>query len=801
MTKFMHWLAWLICQIAIRPFIRVVALPQPLPIDIDKPCILLLPETYASDELALKTCARQLGINQYDILFLPRVDKNRANKRFNETLGNAVEKNPDVQLVPCSVFWGRTPGKVNSAFQAYLADGWAVPGMIRRRTTVLLKMRYVSCYFGQTLDSQQLIGEGAGIGIGTEIGAEDDTEFRQARHQLITDQCRKQKEAAIGPDLSHRRMLSQQVLQSSTVRDCIDELADESKQTPKALNKKARKYLNEMAADYSYSAVRFLDIFLSWLWEKLYRGTHVNGMRNVLSVAENHQLIYVPCHRSHIDYLLLSYVVHEKGLMPPHIAAGINLNLPIIGKLLRRSGAFFIRREFRGNKLYRAVLESYIATMCQQGFPIEYFIEGARSRTGFLLPHKSGMLAMTLRAAQDQRHRPLAFIPVYIGYERLLESLSYINELYGEKIEKESIMGLFSARHYLKDNYGKVSVSFGKAIFPEDIWRSLDVTSRPKPNEGSIFHECVYRLGQTIQTEVNNNASLSTSNLIATALLGSNRHALVESQLLLQIDVLQALIKLPIYQQSLYFEVSSHQEAIDNAMALSLIRRNEHALGDIYYLDQKAQVSATFLRNNSLHVFILPSLIASIFINTEKSSFKRIYAICYRLYPYLKAEFFLPWELDQLDRVIERILTILQNAKLIVKTDICYSRFKSETEQFHTLLILSGACKATAERFYITTQLVNSQPKAYYDKKSLEDACVQMAERLSLLHEFHAPDFFDKNLFRIFIASLIREQLFTVDDQGKLDFSDSYLKIKGLDRYVLTPSVKRSIRYITRTSL
>ena len=107
--------------------------------------------------------------------------------------------------------------------------------------------------------------------------------------------------------------------------------------------------------------------------------------------------------------------------------------------------------------------------MCQQGFPIEYFVEGGRSRTGLQLPHKAGMLAMTMRAAQDHKHRPVAFLPVYIGYERLLESHSYIKELYGEKKQKESLFELFSARRYLKENYGRVNLSLGKAILADDI--------------------------------------------------------------------------------------------------------------------------------------------------------------------------------------------------------------------------------------------------------------------------------------------------------------------------------------------
>lgn len=808
----------------VKPFIRVVALPQPLPIDPARRCLLILPNAYASDELAIKTCAAKLGIDDYAVAFLPKSDKERANKHFNDVINSAFADDPGVQLIPASVFWGRAPRRVKSLSQAYLANSWAAPGMIRRRLMVLLQMRQVACYFGQVIDARhvQLVqqelatAELPANGIADSVAEEPKPDlhkkaqekreaarrqaFYQSRNQLLSEQYRKQKEAVIGPDLSHRRILEQQVLQSEGVCDCIAQMASEGKKTEKFLQKKARQYLHEMAADYSYSVVRLLETFLSWVWEKLYQGVNVNGMGNVLAVAEDKQLIYVPCHRSHIDYLLLSYVIHQKGLMPPHIAAGINLNLPVVGSLLRRGGAFFIRREFRDNKLYRAVLESYVATMCQRGFPIEYFVEGGRSRTGFQLPAKAGMLAMTMRAAQDQQHRPLAFIPVYIGYERLMESHSYINELYGEKKQKESLLDLFSARHYLKENYGKVNLSLGEAIFADDIWRTLDVTESPKPTEGDLFFSCIERLGQTIQTQVNNNASFSSSNLIATALLGSNRNALVKNQLLRQIDLLEALIDVPIYDESLYFDKSTHQEAIDRALNLDLIKRNEHTLGDIYYLDQRSQISATFLRNNSLHVFILPALVASILINTEKASFKRIYTICYRLYPYLKAEFFLPWEPVELDAVIASILSTLQQAGLITSNNRLYRRHTPETEEFYALLVLSGACKASIERFYITAQLVSAQENGYYDRSSLEAASVQMAESLSILHEFHAPDFFDKNLFRTFIASLVREQLFIEDEEGKLYYGKAFLSAKKFDKYVLSPSVKRSIGQITQGS-
>ncbi len=143
-----------------------------------------------------------------------------------------------------------------------------------------------------------------------------------------------------------------------------------------------------------------------------------------------------------MDYLLLSYAIYQRGYAVPHIAAGINLNLPIVGRLLRKGGAFFIRRSLRGSALYTIVFMKYLAAMMARGHSIEYFIEGGRSRTGRLLSPMTGMLSMTVRSYLREPRRPLVFVPVYFGYERILEGPTYIGELSGKPKEKESVWGL-----------------------------------------------------------------------------------------------------------------------------------------------------------------------------------------------------------------------------------------------------------------------------------------------------------------------------------------------------------------------
>ena len=196
--------------------------------------------------------------------------------------------------------------------------------------------------------------------------------------------------------------------------------------------------MNEVAANFTYDALRVADRVLGWTWNRLYQGLNVHNAERVRQLAQDgHEIVYVPCHRSHMDYLLLSYVLYHQGLVPPHIAAGINLNFWPAGPIFRRLGAFFIRRSFKGNKLYSTVFREYLSELFSRGYSIEYFVEGGRSRTGRLLEPKTGTLSMTLQAMLRGDSRPITLVPVYIGYEHVMEVGTYAKELRGATKQKK----------------------------------------------------------------------------------------------------------------------------------------------------------------------------------------------------------------------------------------------------------------------------------------------------------------------------------------------------------------------------
>ena len=352
--------------------------------------------------------------------------------------------------------------------------------------------------------------------------------------------------AAIGPDLSHRRTMVDQVINSPTVRSATEEEARRAGITKEQARRQATKYVREIAANYSYSAIVIAENLVSWLWNRIYNGIKVNNFDRLQHDALGHEVIYVPCHRSHLDYVLVSYLVHEHGFIPPHIAAGLNLNLPLVGPLMRRCGAFFLRRSFRSQKLYATVFYEYLSMIQTQGVSIEYFIEGTRSRTGRLLPPKAGMLAMSVRSYLNAPVRPIMFQPVYIGYERLAEGDSYTTELSGKKKKTEKFSDLGKIFGIARHNYGKAHVSLCEPIFLDDLLSEHDPqwqeTIHREAKRPDWLNSAIDTLGQRIMTHINASADVNPVNLLALALLGTARHAMGEKQLARQITLYLTLL-------------------------------------------------------------------------------------------------------------------------------------------------------------------------------------------------------------------------------------------------------------------
>src|SRR5690606_8728674 len=258
-------------------------------------------------------------------------------------LVSAAVADPQLQvdLAPVTILWGRAPDKADSWLRMVLSENWERAGRLRRMLSVLVNGRNLFVQFGEPIALRSLIEEGA-----------DSARAVRRVTRTLRSALSRQRAAAIGPDLSHRRTMVTQVLRTAAVRRAMADLMRTKKISRREALRQAQAYAQEIAANYSHVFIAVMARVLTWLWTKLYDGVEVHNFEELQKVvAEGAEIVYTPCHRSHIDYLLLSYVIYYRGYAIPHIAAGVNLNMPIVGRFLRKGGAFYVRRTFRANGL------------------------------------------------------------------------------------------------------------------------------------------------------------------------------------------------------------------------------------------------------------------------------------------------------------------------------------------------------------------------------------------------------------------------------------------------------------------
>ncbi len=797
----------------LQPWIEINREPTVPPFNLERPVCYVI-ETYGlSNTLILDRACREAGLpsplaalpgdplgRKRSYVALSRRQAGLFGRPKNRSHSDALSRllmahrlypDQDVQLVPVSIFVGRAPARQSGWFSVLFSENWALVGRFRRLLAILLNGRDTVVQFSPSVRVWEILSE--------ELPHE-----RQVRKvsRLLRGHFRSIRTAVIGPDLSTRRLLVDRVLDAEPVRKVIADQARRDGTEYLEAWKKGHGFAWEIAADYSNPVVRSASFALTGFWNRIYDGVNINHLDTLKQVAPGHEVVYVPCHRSHMDYLLLSYLLYNHGLVPPHIVAGVNLNMPVIGPILRRGGAFFIRRSIRGNALYAAVLGEYVAQLVSEGFSLEYFIEGGRSRTGRLLAPKGGMVAMTIKAFLRAPRRPVVFQPVYIGYEKLIEGKSYLDELTGQPKEKETTWALLKAgAEILRQHYGKVAVNFGEPIFLDAVlsehapdWRARNADPDDKP---TWINDAVEDIAQQIQVNINRAADVNPVNLLALALLSTPKHAMSEADLLAQLALSKKLLSALPYSDRVTVTALEPAQILAYGEQIGVLTRTQHPLGDVISLEGETAVLQSYFRNNVLHLFAAASWVALCFQNNRRMSRTGLLRLGRTIYPFLQEELFLPWDQDgfakQLDATIN--LFVAEGLLNVASEDEggIISRGPGQTDEVFRLRAIAHSLQQAFERYFIAiTTLVKNGPRTL-SAGELESLCHLTAQRLSLLYAPAAPEFFDKSLFRGFIQKLRELKLVWVCPNGKLDFDEQLTTWEKDAKVVLGREVRHTI--------
>uniref|UniRef100_A0A671VQ94 Glyceronephosphate O-acyltransferase n=1 Tax=Sparus aurata TaxID=8175 RepID=A0A671VQ94_SPAAU len=431
-------------------------------------------------------------------------------------------------------------------------------------------------------------------------------------------------------------MLKSMVLQSDQLHHVIGQVSRETGRAADDVQEEASAILEEMAHCLQLSTVRFFAFTLSKVFKTLFRSICVNeeGIQRLQQAIQEHPVVLLPSHRSYMDFLLMSYILYTYDIALPVIAAGMDfMGMKFVGEMLRMSGAFFIRRSFGGDKLYWSVFSEYVKTMLKNGFaPVEFFLEGTRSRTSKSLTPKLGLLNIVMDPYLKGEVYDINVVPVSISYERILEEALYAREMLGVPKPKESTSGLFKARKVLSEDYGSIHVYFGQPVSVRSLAQGRvnrcqfnlvprHIPRRPSEEIQSFVNDSAYRLVRA-QEE---NMVLKPWVLLASLLLQNHHQDQTAGQK--RGMVLEELTAQAVWLRDMFREYGAflHWPGMNTVLSGQVKPGEPHSTvtPEEELLSQAVIVlSCASYRNQGLHVFLRPALLASA-INAASSNLKQ----------------------------------------------------------------------------------------------------------------------------------------------------------------------------------
>lgn len=399
-----------------------------------------------------------------------------------------------VVMVPHCFVWGYHPGRERAGVIDRLFGSRESPGIIRAMVQFLKARRSVRITANPPTDP----GDGS---IPDEKRRDELAELLDAARRAIT-----------GPEARNTYRTADLVLSSPELAEEMTRIARETDTSEAELKKEAEKELGRLMARPFTPVLDVLDPIFNRVWPTLYDGLEVEprDLQQVREAARRGPIIMLPTHRSHIDYLLLSWIFHHAQLPVPHIAAGRNLSFWPLGRIFASAGAFFIPRTLVGEPLKRAVLRAYAHRLIEDGHHIEIFLEGTRSRSGKMLPLHTGLLEMFLEQANQLEQTDVSLLPVALCYERVIEEGHYAGEQSGGSKEPENLGGLLRTSDVLASAYGRLVVRFGTPLRLDDLQEG-----DPDP----LSPRSVKRIAYRMAWEMNRLEALTPTGLVSMALL------------------------------------------------------------------------------------------------------------------------------------------------------------------------------------------------------------------------------------------------------------------------------------------
>ena len=536
--------------------------------------------------------------------------------------------------------------------------------------------------------------------------------------------------------------------------------------------KEVENLLAEMRSEINPSLAKFAVSFVGWILNRIYKNFEVkvpDGL-DLKDLAKKHNVVLVPNHQSHADYVIFNYLLHKKFGVAPYTAGGINLNFFLMGSFFRNLGCIFIRRSFQDNKAYKATLKAYITDIMKAGgHPIEFYFEGGRSRNGMLMTPKFGLFSMIIDGYRNSKNseKSLLFIPASIIHDHLPEQGALAKEVAGGTKTPESFLQFLKIAKLLNEDLGSIYLNLGKPISYKETTGDLRATTQ--------------EIAFSIYREVAAGIPVSPMALISIALLDAPMGRTTWNMITIRAaDILNycKFIGIPLVDA---LSDSSWEESL-RSYVNRLVKdgsikaeKMEH-LGDVYYsiVDNK-RVELVYFKNTILHHFLVPYLIHTGLVKIRSKSITTVEELTQLIQEKrkeLKYEFYLPatskmWK--QALKVLDYFL-----AKNITAIDQLFSMTESEMDSLGERVgIYANLFRYKYEAYYIgNLTLIGLGHKTFsqdeYFKRSYETFILGQQSGQIIKH----PESFSLPVIKNTLDYALNQGL-VVADGKKLKVSDS----------------------------
>ncbi len=560
------------------------------------------------DPVASGWLSRLLGARRNACIFLVSPDRGPGRPVpdvAEALLAGQAQCDCPLQVVPVVVVWDRAPPPARTEITRIVLGSAEQPGPIARLFNLVRQGADAIVQAGEPLDLGRFVEH-----------YRDESLSRRIRILRVALRRHLYREQTVvrGPRVRSRAWMRRLVLGSKPVRDLVRHEMAVTGQDEERIRKRVEATYDRIAAQLSFSVMHVAYRLCRLLFTRLYSGVDIRpaDFEIVRQAQRRGTPIVVPCHRSHLDYLLMSSILYQHDLAIPYVAAGINLSFWPIGPLVRRLGAFFVKRSFKGDAIFATVFAGYVRQLVREGYPVEFFIEGGRSRTGKLLPPKLGLVGMVMDAAAGLTRKDfdVTFLPVNISYEQIAEEKAYARELAGGRKKDESLGDVARAGRVLRHRYGRVYLRFGTPVLASEVLAGLD---RPWEDlEKERRNEVLQFLGERILHRINEQAIVLPTSLVAMALLSHRKRGIRRDVLLGRVERLRTFLEGAGAETSA--TLTHPAWAVDQALHRFLAGRKVVAFedegGPIYRVAEESRITLDFYKNMLVHWFVPSSLLA-----------------------------------------------------------------------------------------------------------------------------------------------------------------------------------------------